>query len=127
RAVRLRRAAAAAIVVAPAGGLVGVGVASLVGRLAFGSARFGASPAAAVVWTVSSVAVGWVVALATVTVPAWRDARTVSVAAARADVGRQHRPLALRLGLDGWLLAGAGLVFWLASRSGYNLVLAPEG
>src|SRR5207244_6646508 len=117
RAVRLRRAAAAAIVVAPAGGLVGVGVASLVGRLAFGSARFGASPAAAVVWAVSSVAGGWVVALATVTVPAWRGARTGSVAAARADVGPRHRPLALRLALDGGLVGGAGLVRSSSSRS----------
>lgn len=38
-----------------------------------------------------------------------------------------RNPWPLRIGLDFVLLAVAGLVFWLAARSGYQIVLAPEG
>jgi putative ABC transport system permease protein len=36
-------------------------------------------------------------------------------------------PLALRLGLDGVLLAGSAIVFWLTARGGYQVVVVPEG
>ena len=36
-------------------------------------------------------------------------------------------PLALRLGLDVVLLAASGVVFWLTSRGGYQVVVVPEG
>jgi putative ABC transport system permease protein len=42
-------------------------------------------------------------------------------------VGRPGRPGWARHGLDLWLLAASGVVFWLTSRGGYQLVLAPEG
>ncbi|MEA2704785.1 MAG: putative transport system permease protein, partial [Actinomycetota bacterium] len=51
--------------------------------------------------------------------PAVRDAR-----AANATPRPQRW---MRWGLDGWVLAAAGLVFWATSRSSYKLVLAPEG
>jgi putative ABC transport system permease protein len=35
-------------------------------------------------------------------------------------------PLPLRLGLDGVLLAGSAIVFWLTARGGYQVVV-PEG
>ena len=42
--------------------------------------------------------------------------------------GRASRPRAgCAAGLDLMLLAGAAVVFWLTGRSGYQLVLAPEG
>jgi putative ABC transport system permease protein len=78
-------------------------------------------------WAGGAVGAGVAISVAAVAVPARRQARTLTVAGARAAVGRPGRPLPLRWGLDGWLLAAAAVVFWLTSRSGYNLVLAPEG
>jgi len=49
------------------------------------------------------------------------------VHAARQALGRAGRPGWAHLGLDLWLLAASGVVFWLTSRGGYQLVLAPEG
>lgn len=37
------------------------------------------------------------------------------------------QPWPLRLGLDGLLLGAAAVTFWLTSRGGYQVVLAPEG
>ena len=51
--------------------------------------------------------------------------RTLPDAAARVPATRP--PLALRLGLDGWLLAGSAVVFWLTARGGYQVVVVPEG
>ncbi|MEW6629342.1 MAG: FtsX-like permease family protein [Pseudomonadota bacterium] len=59
--------------------------------------------------------------------PALRDARSVTVAAARQVVGRPGTPLWQRLWLDVLLLACAGLVFWQSASTGYQIVLAPEG
>jgi len=50
------------------------------------------------------------------------------VAGQRRQVGRRERaPWWARYGIDFLALIGSGLVFWQASRNGYNLVLAPEG
>jgi len=68
-----------------------------------------------------------VIAVATIAVPAWRDARMLTVVGARRVVGRHAAPRWRRYGLDVALLAGAGAVFWLTGRGGYTLVLAPEG
>src|SRR5207302_4117919 len=70
---------------------------------------------------------GLLVAVATILVPALRDARAITVAQARRVVGARHRPLWARLYLDVILLAAAGLVYWQTVRSGYQVVLAPEG
>ncbi|HEV7886267.1 MAG TPA: ABC transporter permease, partial [Acidimicrobiales bacterium] len=122
---RLAGAEAAAVAVLGSG--AGLLVAAVVGRAAFGSFTLGATGRAALVWAGLSVAFGSAVAIATVALPARREAASVSVAAARQSVGRAGLPRPLRYGLDGVLLAAAGLLFWASSRTKYNLVLAPEG
>jgi hypothetical protein len=115
-----------AAAVAAGGGLISLIGAVAVSRLAFSSTTFGASTASAMVWSAGAVVVGGLIAAAALVVPVWRDAQLPTVAAARQAVGRPGRPWA-RAGLDLWLLLAAGLVFWLTSRSGYQLVLVPEG
>jgi putative ABC transport system permease protein len=110
------------------GALGGLGIAARIGQVSFGTARFGATPVAAAAWGLVAAGVGLVVAGVAVAVPAWRDARNITVARARRAVGRTDRaPLWARLGVDFGLLAGSGAVFWLTGRNGYTLVLAPEG
>jgi putative ABC transport system permease protein len=116
-----------AVAVAAGGGLIGLLGALAVGRLAFSSTTFGASTTSAVLWSAGAVVAGGLIAAAALVVPVWRDARNLTVAAARQAVGRPRRPRWARAGLDLWLLAAAGVVFWLTSRSGYQLVLVPEG
>lgn len=124
----VRLGALEAAVVGIAGAAAGLGLALLVGRLAFGTGGFGATPGAAVGWASGAAAAGLAIAVATVAAPAWRDAREVTVVASRSSVGRVARaPRWARLGLDAWLLLAGGLVFWLTGRGGYRLVLAPEG
>ncbi|MDQ6797883.1 MAG: ABC transporter permease, partial [Actinomycetota bacterium] len=119
---------AEAVAVGGIGALGGLGLAGLIGQASFGTARFGATTLAAAVWGLGAAGGGLVIAGVAVAVPAWRDARNLTVARARAAVGRTDRaPLWARLGLDFGLLAGSGLVFWLTGRNGYKLVLAPEG
>jgi len=119
--------AAEAAVVGMAGAAAGLALALGLGRLAFGTARFGATTAAAIGWAGGSALAGLAIAALTVAVPAWRDARALTVAAGRRSLGRARAPRWARWGLDLWLLGGGGLVFWLTSRGGYKLVLAPEG
>jgi putative ABC transport system permease protein len=123
-----RLAAAEAAIVGVAGSVGGLTVALAAGRLALGSARFGASTGQAAAWTSAAVAAGLLVAVATVLLPARRDARALTVQAGRATIGaRARRPTWARYGLDVAALAASGAVFWAAGRSGYALVLAPEG
>jgi putative ABC transport system permease protein len=123
----MRLAAAEAALVGIAGGLAGIGLAALTGQLAFGSPAFGAAPAVAAAWSAAAFALGVILAAVTLLVPVRRDLRQSTVAGARHTVGRA-RPVAWqRYGLDFLLLAAAGMVFYFTSRSGYKLVLAPEG
>ncbi|AZP22851.1 ABC transporter permease [Streptomyces aquilus] len=112
-----------------AGGLAGLGVAALTGRLAFGAASFGASAGQWVVWYAIAFVLGAAVAAGAVLVPALRDLRTVTVADTRKQEGvRPSRsPWWLRYGLDLVLLIGSWLVFRASSGNQYALVLAPEG
>jgi putative ABC transport system permease protein len=106
----------------------GLGAALLIGRVAFGSASLGASGSVAVLWGVGSALVGAAIAATAIAVPAWRDARGLTVAGQRREIGRVDRsPRWARAGLDVLALVAAGLVFWQASANGYDLVLAPEG
>jgi putative ABC transport system permease protein len=98
-----------------------------VGTLAFGSVRFGATTATAVLWLAVAAVAGLAIAALTVLLPARADARRSTVAAGRLTVGRPRGPWWLRYGLDLVLLAAAGLVFVLTGQNGYQLVLAPEG
>jgi putative ABC transport system permease protein len=113
--------------VAGAGIVAGLGLAALVGRLAFGGASFGSSTAAALLWGGGAALAGLAVATIAIALPARRDARELTVAAARQAVGRGGRPRWARYGLDFLLLAISGVLFWSTSRNGYKLVLAPEG
>ncbi|MFI1294198.1 FtsX-like permease family protein [Streptomyces sp. NPDC020792] len=111
-----------------AGGLLGIGVAVLVGQLAFGTASFGADVGSAAVWFAAALALGVIVAAIAILAPALRDLRAVTVARARRQVGRRTRsPWWMRCGLDFLLLAASLLVFRASSGNQYALVLAPEG
>jgi putative ABC transport system permease protein len=117
----VRLAAVEAAAVGVVGGVAGLGIAAVIGRLAFGSGRLGA------VWLGSAFVAGLVVAAATVLLPVRRDLRGATVVGTRTTVARHARPRWARYGLDFLLLAGSLLVFWVSSRSQYTLVLAPEG
>ena len=112
----------------------GVGVAAgltaalLVGQLAFGTASFGAGGLAAALWAGGAALAGLTIAAGSIGLPAWRDARGLTVAGQRREIGRRDRgPWWARFYVDVIALAGSALVYWQASRNGYQLVLAPEG
>ncbi|PZS17830.1 MAG: ABC transporter permease [Pseudonocardiales bacterium] len=123
----LRLAAAEAAVIGGAGAVLGLGTAAVVGRAAFGTARFGTTSATAAGWAAIAAGIGLAIAGAAVLVPARRDLRERTVNAGRETVGAQHYPWWARVGLDVGLLVIAYLVFHATSRNGYQLVLAPEG
>lgn len=125
RIVRLAAAeATVAGIVGVAFGLVGATVA---GRLAFGSSRFGATAGQAILWAGLAAVIGMALAVVAVVLPAYRDVRTLSVRSMQAAIGRQRSPLWARLYLDLICLGIGGLVYWQAVKSGYQVVLAPEG
>jgi putative ABC transport system permease protein len=111
-----------------AGVAIGLVGAMVIGQATFATASFGAGTLAAVLWAVGAALAGLAVAAASIALPAWRDARALTVASQRRPIGRRDRaPWWARYGLDFVALALSGLVYWQASRNGYNLVLAPEG
>ena len=120
-------AGAEALLVGALGSGLGLVGAVIAGRLAFGSVRFGSTTGQAIVWGALAALVGLALAVLTIGVPAARDARTMSVRGAREAVGPARRPLWARLYLDVWLLSAAGVIFWRSVRSGYQVILAPEG
>ena len=110
------------------GVIVGLGAALLIGSSSFGTASFGAGTVSAILWAVGAALLGLAIAAVSIALPALRDARALTVAGQRRQVGRTDRaPLWARFGLDFVALAIAGFVYWQASQSGYQLVLAPEG
>jgi putative ABC transport system permease protein len=124
----VRLALAEAALAGGIGVLVGLGAALLIGRITFGTASFGAGTLAAALWAGGAAVTGLAIAAATIALPAWRDARSVTVAGQRRQVGRRDRgPWWERYGVDFVALAGSAFVYWQASRNGYQLVLAPEG
>jgi putative ABC transport system permease protein len=68
-----------------------------------------------------------VVAVAAVVLPAWRSLRSDAVRVGRVAAPSARRPLWMRLGVDIVALVVAAVVVAATSRSGYQLVLAPEG
>src|SRR6185503_6648750 len=77
-----------ALLVGGIAAVAGLGTAAIVGELAFGTADFGATTATAAAWAGAAVLAGIVVAVLTIAVPIWRDARTVNVVTARRTIGR---------------------------------------
>lgn len=123
----LRLALSETVLVGLVGGAVGLLGAFAIGRLAFGSNGFGATAGDSVLWSAGAVVAGLLISAAAIALPAWRDARLLTVSAARRVVGRTGRPLWARLWLDVLALAGSALVFWRTGSNGYKLVLAVEG
>ncbi len=123
----IRLGAAEAALVGILGAALGLGMAAIVGRLVFGTTGFGATTGATITWSAAAAAGGLAIAVGSIALPAWRDARDTTVAAARLTVGRARPPRWMRWYVDIALLAVAGTVFWLTSRSGYKLILAVEG
>ena len=120
-------AGAEALLVGVLGSGIGLASAVIAGRLAFGATRFGSTTGQAVAWGAIAGLAGLVLAALTIGVPAVRDMRSLTVRGAREVVGRARRPLWARLYLDLWLLAAAAVIFWRLVRSGYQVILAPEG
>ncbi len=115
-----------AALVGVVGVVLGLVVAVAVSMATHDTGRFGGTRGT-IMWSASAVGVGLLIASLTIAVPAARDAKALSVASARQPVGRAGAPRWLRYGIDVVLLGAAGIVFWLTSRSGYQLVLAVEG
>jgi putative ABC transport system permease protein len=107
---------------------LGLGIALLIGNITFGAGGFGASTLSSVLWAVGAGLAGLVIAAGAITLPAWREARSLTVAGQRRVVGRSDRaPWWARYGVDFICIAGSAFVFWQASQNGYQLVLVPEG
>ncbi|MGI8697368.1 MAG: ABC transporter permease [Mycobacteriales bacterium] len=120
----LRLLTAEALLTAVAGIAVGIPLARLAIALALP-----AGATLSVSWTVAAAAAGLLLAGATQLAPAARTIRAggveqVAVAVRALPSGK---PLPLRLGLDYILLAAAAVATYLAARSGYQVVVVPEG
>ena len=106
------------------GAAIGAGGAVLATTLALGAgARLSAT------WLAVGALTGVLLAIVTELAPVARLLRTdsPSVQEGATQPVRTRTPLALRMGLDVLLLAGSGVVFWLTSRGGYQVVVVPEG
>jgi putative ABC transport system permease protein len=123
----VRLALAETTLVGVSGAVLGWAAAATISTLAFSRASFGTSPASAFGWAVVAAAIGFAIATLAIAGPAWSDARRLTVNAARRHVDRQRTPAWLRFGLDLWIFGIGAFLFWLTSRGGYQLVLAPEG
>ncbi|MCW2803291.1 MAG: hypothetical protein JWN06_1508 [Propionibacteriaceae bacterium] len=125
----VRLAAAEAVVVGLAGGIVGLGVAALV--TAFGptaSTGFTGGAAHYVPWFVSAAAIGIVIALLSLVLPVRSDLRSSTVMRARSEsLAPSRSPWFIRYYIDLLLIAVALLVLYFTSQNKYDLVLAPEG
>ncbi|GAA0969409.1 hypothetical protein GCM10009555_016460 [Acrocarpospora macrocephala] len=111
RTTFVRLALAETLLIAVIGAPVGLALAAVTGLTVYSSARLTGPALAATALTL-------LVSCAVVLLPALRP-----VAAAR----RRETPAWSRYGLDLWLIAGSLLVFWITSKTGYQLVLVPEG
>ena len=122
-----RLVASEALLVGVLGGIIGLGIAALVGLLVFGTVGFGGSVTNAVLWPVAAFLAGLLIAIAAVLVPAMRDFRGLIVSEARGQVARAHSPWWMKAWLDVLLLVASAVVVFITTQSGYSLVLAPEG
>ncbi|WP_292619205.1 FtsX-like permease family protein [Nitrobacter sp. 62-23] len=120
----LTLSAVEAALVAAGGAVLGLAVAVLAAHLTFGAVLTitGLWP-----WLGAAVIAGLALALLAVLLPAWSEARRLTVAAARMVLGSDHVPLWRRAFVDLVLIAIGALVFWKTASSGYQVVLAPEG
>ncbi|MGO4482897.1 FtsX-like permease family protein [Rhizobium pisi] len=120
----LRLAVSEAIVSGVGGAILGILIAAFVANFILGVALL----SSAAVPLLGAVAVaGIALSLAAILIPAWRDARGSTIAAARRTIGEHRVPLWVRFYLDVMLLALAAMLYWRSATSGYQVVLAPEG
>jgi putative ABC transport system permease protein len=78
-------------------------------------------------WLGGAALGGFILALAAVLYPAWRETRNLSVFAARISVERNRQPLWRWIYLDLIMLVIAGIALWQTAGTGYQIILAPEG
>jgi putative ABC transport system permease protein len=81
----------------------------------------------AVPWFVLAGVIGFIFGVAAFLIPAWRDATQTTVSAARAELSQTTSPLWQRLYADFVFLCIGAIVFWMVAKTGYEIVLAPEG
>ncbi len=120
----MQLAGAEALVVAAAGSVVGVIVAEGVSRLVLKTAVVTLDD---VRWLAGAVFAGIALSLAAILLPAWRNARALTIVAARRPVGKPTRSLWQAAYLDIVLLVLGGVIYWRTAASGYQIVLASEG
>ena len=120
----LAMSAVEAFLVGASGAVLGLAIAGLASQLALGAAL---TAPAAWPWLVTAGLVGLVLALLAILLPAWAEARGLTVAAARMAVGTERAPMWRKAYSDLVLVAVGALVFWRTASSGYQVVLAPEG
>jgi len=113
-----------AVLVGVVGVVLGAAIAAIAARSAFGAGSLAGGQT--LVWSVSAAAVGIILAITAIAIPAVRDARLLTVKAAE-SLEPPRRPLWMRVYLDLLLLVGAGLVYWETLSHAYQVVLVPEG
>jgi putative ABC transport system permease protein len=118
---------AEALVVAVLGSIFGIGLTLLLCRLFFGSATLGVSGVSLAVWLAIAIVVGLAIASVSIALPAYRDARDITVANARRSLSRTVDFKWLRWYPDLIALSLSLLSFWFTSRNGFKLVFAVEG
>ncbi len=114
-----------AVVVGAGGVLLGTALTYAAGRLLISEAALASQ--AALPWIAGACAAGFVLAMASVLLPAWRQARQCTVSSSRALVRSSGKALWQTLYLDLLLLALSVFVYWQTASAGYTVVLAPEG
>ena len=78
-------------------------------------------------WTSGAALIGLLLAVVAVLYPAWRQAHSSTVMAARATFGYRRQPLWQQGYLDLFFLTASAVIFWQTASTGYQVVLAPEG
>jgi len=121
----LRLAALEALVIGIGGAALGVVLAGVATRMLFATGLTASRSTAQ--WAAGVTLFGILLAAAAELYPAWAQARYSTVAAARPVITRPGSPLWQRVYLDLIFVAASAAAFWLTARSGYQVVLAPEG
>jgi putative ABC transport system permease protein len=125
--LRVRGASSAQLLTFAALEAVVVGIGAVVAGVALDALIAGPSFRAHPGWIAGAASTGFALAVLAVLGPAWIASRSTSVAQARRTIGRPGSPLWERLALDLVALALAALAFWQTAKTGYQVVLAPEG
>jgi putative ABC transport system permease protein len=122
----LKLASVEAVLTGLGGCVLGAGVVlavSVMLKRIFGLSMFGLTR-----WVIYAGCAALVLAIFAVLTPVWREARHSSVMSGRALLQPSNgQPIWRRLWLDVVLLAVSGIGLWWLAKSGYELVLAPEG